>query len=323
MGAVTRRESNSHSRDLKVRVRQIRWEAEGVVSLLLENSDGSPLPEWEPGSHLDLNLPNGLVRNYSLCGDVDSDTWRIGVLREAAGGGGSAFIHDLLRVGSVLSGHGPRNNFFLETAQSYLFIAGGIGITPMLAMIAYAEKLGIPWRLLYGGRERVSMAFTSELQAYGERVRIHPHDEYGLLPLSKVLSKPTPGELVYCCGPEPLLSAVESAMKNWPGGSLFVERFKSAAVQPKTGGQIEVVAQASGITVFVAPDQSILAALEAAGINVPNSCREGICGTCETNIVEGIADHRDSLLSDSERESNSTLMVCVSRCTGPRLVLDI
>jgi len=324
MGAVVHREAESHSVDLSLLVRQVRWEAQDVVSVLLESSDGAGLPAWTPGSHLDLHLPGGLVRNYSLCGEVGAHEWRIGVLREPDGGGGSAYVHDSLRVGSVIPGHGPRNNFVLEPADSYLFIAGGIGITPILPMVRHVEAAGIPWQLLYGGRSRASMAFCDELAAHGDRVRLHPQDESGLLPLDEALGMPVPGRLVYCCGPAPLLDAVEAAMAGWPPGSLVIERFRPVAQEhdPAADESFEVVAQRSGVTVRVAPGESVLAALEAQGVDIPNSCREGICGTCETRIVEGVADHRDSLLSDAERESMATMMPCVSRGLGARLVLD-
>lgn len=311
--------------DLELRVRAIRWEAEGVVSVLLESTDGSSLPSWTPGSHMDLHLPNGLVRNYSLSSDPqDTRTWRIGVLREPAGGGGSAFVHDSLRPGQLISGHGPRNNFVLEPADSYTFIAGGIGITPILPMVMSAEHQGVPWRLIYGGRTRASMAFVDEITPYGDPVLLHPQDEMGLLPLAELVGTPVSGQLVYCCGPAPLLDAVEEVMGAWPEGSLVIERFKPLELPSSAGEEVfDVVAQRSGATITVSAGQSILSALEDAGIFVPNSCREGICGTCETTIVEGTADHRDSLLSQAERDSMSSMMVCVSRCAGQRLVLDV
>jgi ferredoxin-NADP reductase len=314
----------------------MRWEAEDVVSVLLESEDGSNLPPWTPGAHLDLILPNGLVRNYSLSnaaltGDERS-TWRIAVLKEPDGGGGSQYVHDSLRVGQVIRGHGPRNNFVLEPAPSYLFIAGGIGITPILPMISKAVQDGIPWQLLYGGRKRASMAFLDELADFTTQVTIHPQDEAGLLPLSEWAAEPVAGRLIYCCGPGPLLDAVEKATEHWPQGSLVIERFRpltnadpEAAAHDLPGGteSFEVVAARTGISVHVPAGTTILAALEKAGIDVPNSCREGICGTCETPVLDGVPVHRDSLLSPEERASNQTMMPCISRCSGPRLVLDL
>lgn len=324
MGAVTSRDPNLQGIDLELRVRQMRWEAEGVVSVLLEDPTGALLPEWTPGSHLDLHLPGGMTRNYSLSGDPgDRRSWRVAVLREASGRGGSAYVHDQLRAGQVLTAHGPRNNFSLETAEEYVFIAGGIGITPILPMIRAVHREGWPWRLLYGGRRRASMGFLDELGPYGDAVTVWPQDELGLLPLRETLEDPRPGCRVYCCGPAPLMAAVEEAMGHWPDASLVIERFApTAAHSEDLSGTFEVEARRSGITVVVQEGTSVLAALEAAGVDIPNSCREGICGTCETRIVEGVADHHDSLLSDAEREANQTMMVCVSRSRGARLVLD-
>lgn len=327
MGAVTSRESARSEVDLQLRVKQMTWEAQGVVSLLLENADGSPLPAWTPGSHLDLHLPGGLTRNYSLCGDpADLSSWLVGVLREPAGRGGSAYVHDHLRVGDELSARGPRNNFALIEAPSYQFVAGGIGITPILPMIRGAEDAGTPWKLLYGGRSRASMAFLERLAEYGDRVTVWPQDESGLLPLADILAQTPADARVYSCGPPPLLAALDELMADRPEGSLVVERFTAApTAEPASSendGTFEVEARRSGVTVTVPPGSSILSCLEGAGIFVPNSCREGICGTCETSVIEGVVDHRDSLLSDQERESMKTLMVCVSRSVSPRLILD-
>lgn len=322
---MTRREADQRAVDLTLRVRQMRWEADEVLSLVLEDAAGGALPTWTPGSHLDLHLPGGLTRNYSLCGDPqDPREWRIAVFRESNGRGGSAYIHDKLRVGQTLTGLGPRNNFPLRPAGSYVFIAGGIGITPILPMIRRAQEDGCGWSLLYGGRRRASMAFLEDLEAYGDAVRVWPQDELGLLPLDATLALPSEGCAVYCCGPGPLMAAVEDAMRHWPDNSLFIERF--APVAPPTGdlgGAFEVEARRSGVTVEVCEGTSILSALEAAGIDVPNSCREGICGTCETFILEGEVEHHDSLLSEAERASMRSMMVCVSRSRLPRLVLDI
>lgn len=308
-------------------VQQMTWEAERVISLGLVDPDGKPLPDWRPGAHLDLCLPNGVVRQYSLCGDPDDQgSYRVAVLREQVSRGGSSFVHDKLRVGQTVTVRGPRNNFTFVSAQRYLFIAGGIGITPLLPMIRAADRGGADWRLLYGGRRRASMAFCEDLAGYGGHVVISPEDQYGLLDLDAWLAEPQPGTRVYCCGPEPLLAAVENLCRNWPQGTLQVERFA-----PKPGNQyapesersFDVVCHRSGLTVKVPAGCSIMKALREAGLDVPSSCEEGICGTCETQIIEGAADHRDSILSDAERAANESLMVCVSRSLSDVLVLDI
>ncbi|HEY3752374.1 MAG TPA: PDR/VanB family oxidoreductase [Pseudonocardiaceae bacterium] len=293
--------------------------ADGVVGLTLRRPDNAPMPAWTPGAHVDLLLGNGLVRQFSLCGDpADRSSLRVAVLREQAGRGGSAYVHSDVVAGSELRIRGPRNNFELVPARRHVFIAGGIGVTPILPMVAAAHD----WRLVYGGRTRMSMAFLTELARYGDRVEIHPQDEDGLIDVVGVLAEPEQDTAIYCCGPEPLLAAVTRASERWPAGSLHVERFAPVA---DTGGAapIEVELVGSGRTITVPAHSSILAAIEAAGIPVLSSCREGTCGTCETDVLAGVPDHRDSLLTESERAAGDTMMICVSRAVGPRLVLDL
>ncbi|MFJ5175173.1 PDR/VanB family oxidoreductase [Streptomyces griseoviridis] len=300
--------------------------ADDVVSLVLRHPHGASLPQWRPGAHLDLLLDGGLVRHYSLCGDPgDRSTWRIAVLRVPDGRGGSARVHRDLRVGTPVRVRGPRNGFPLRPAESYLFVAGGIGITPLLPMIAAAEAAGSRWRLLYGGRSRSSMAFLDELAAYGDAVTVRPRDEHGPLDLDGFLRDPDPGTLVYCCGPEPLLAAVEERGRAWPPGTLRVERFRTPWQQEAaaTAGAFEVVLSRSGHTLYVPPGRSVLETVREAGVSVFSSCAEGICGTCETEVLSGEPDHRDSVLSAEERAAGETMMICVSRARGPRLVLDL
>lgn len=307
-----------------VEVREIRAEADGVLTLALAPADGRPLPGWEPGAHVDLLIDDGVERQYSLCGEPGSlDRWEIAVLREPQGRGGSEFIHTAIKVGDRVCTRGPRNHFRLEKADSYLFIAGGIGITPIVPMLRRAIAAGVPWRLLYGGRSRPSMAFAEDLAALGERVEIRPQDEFGLLDLG-LLDRPSPGTLVYCCGPEALLAAVEARCADWPSGALHVERFapKEGALEGRMGG-FEVRCELSGVTVRVEPDESIVEAVEREGIEVMTSCREGTCGSCETAVLEGTPDHRDSVLTDSEREAGDVMMTCCSRSLTPRLVLEL
>ncbi|KPI14697.1 Phthalate 4,5-dioxygenase [Actinobacteria bacterium OK074] len=295
--------------------------AEGVVVLRLRHPLGESLPDWEPGAHVDVVLGPGLERQYSLCGDpAEREVWRIAVLRESAGRGGSAYVHEQLGLGAKVRVRGPRNNFALQSAPRYRFVAGGIGITPILPMLAAVEAAGAEWTLLYGGRSRESMAFTEELARYGDRVTLAPQDESGLLDLPSVLDELPEGTLVYCCGPGPLLDAVE---ERCPSGALRVERF-----QPKeqvTGGdhEFEVVLEQSGMTLTVPVGVSVLQTVRDAGVDALFSCTEGTCGTCETEVLEGAPDHRDSILSEEEREAGETMLICVSRCKGKRLVLDL
>ncbi|UIJ63853.1 PDR/VanB family oxidoreductase [Amycolatopsis acidiphila] len=299
--------------------------AEGVVTLTLAHPRGQRLPDWAPGAHVDLVLPGGLVRQYSLCGDRwDSRAYRVGVLREPVSRGGSVFVHDELSPGDTVSIGGPRNNFPLVPAERYLFVAGGIGITPLLPMVHQADLLGADWRLVYGGRTRRSMAFLDELARYGDRVHVCPQDEYGLLDLDHRLGEPDWGRKVYCCGPEPLLAAVENRCAQWPAGLLRTERFvpkeQSAPVRAEA---FEVALARSGRAVTVRPGQSVLDAVAGAGVNVLSSCRQGTCGTCETGVVDGVPDHRDSILDDAERAAGDCMFLCVSRSRSDRLVLDL
>ncbi|MFF4627827.1 PDR/VanB family oxidoreductase [Streptomyces griseorubiginosus] len=295
--------------------------ADGVLALTLRHPLGEQLPAWEPGAHIDVLLGPGLERQYSLCGDpADRARWRIAVLREPVGRGGSAHVHEQVNQGDKVRVRGPRNHFALRPAPRYLFIAGGIGITPILPMLAAAEAEGAQWSLLYGGRTRNSMAFTEELSRYGDRVTVAPQDETGLLDLPSVLDGVPEGTLVYCCGPGPLLDAVE---QRCPAGLLHVERFAPKEQEEGENTEFEVELAQTGTTVTVPADVSVLDAVRASGVEVLFSCTEGTCGTCETDVLEGTPDHRDSVLTDEEREAGETMMICVSRCRGRRLVLDL
>ncbi|GGS17542.1 ferredoxin [Streptomyces humidus] len=305
--------------------------ADGVVSLTLRRPDGGVLPAWTPGAHIDVLLDGddggegGLIRQYSLCGrPAERAAWQIAVLREPRGRGGSAYVHDHLREGTTVRVRGPRNNFPLRPAARHLFIAGGVGITPILPMVEAAEAAGDDWLLLYGGRTRTSMAFLDRLAPHGDRVLIRPQDEYGLLDLAAHLGVPEEGTLVHACGPEPLLLAVQEQCAGWPPGTLGVERF--APAQPNGSGPaeaFELELARSGLTLTVPSDRSVLETVEEAGVAVDFSCREGTCGTCETDVLDGKPDHRDSLLNEDERAAGDTMLICVSRSCGPRLVLDL
>lgn len=299
--------------------------ADGVVALALQREDGLPLQRWDPGAHIDLVLGPGLERQYSLCGDPDrSDTWRIAVLREREGRGGSAHVHDELAVGDTVIVRGPRNNFRFDAAAAYVFVAGGIGITPILPMIARAQEEGADWRLWYGGRHQKSMAFRDDLAGYGERVRLWPHDEHGLLPLDEILAAPGPDTLIYCCGPEALINRVEQSSHGWPLGALRVERFAPrSGVESLQRSGFRVVCRRAGLVVEVSSEQSVLEALEAAELPVDYSCQDGVCGTCETVVLRGEVDHRDSVLTAEEQNAGNRMMICVSRARSGELVLDL
>ncbi len=297
-----------------------------MVSLELRTEDGTPLPGWTPGAHIEIELADKMVRHYSLCGTPgDTRRWRIAVLRENNSRGGSELIHDGFRPGRPVSASWPRNNFALVESDRYLFVAGGIGITPILPMIHDVARRGKPWTLVYGGRTRGSMAFVDELGTVpGGDLYVLPHDEHGLLDLDRFLGSPEPRTAIYCCGPGPLLDAVERRCATWPPGALHLERFaprEFAALGPD--GQFEVQLARTGTTLRVPADRSLLDVLEDAGIEIDNSCRAGICGTCELRVLGGVPDHRDDVLSDSERESHEIILPCVSRSRSQVLVVDL
>ncbi|MEU0223866.1 PDR/VanB family oxidoreductase [Streptomyces sp. NPDC006284] len=313
--------SATEEQELDLLVHRTTWEADGVLSVELVHPDGKPLPAWTPGAHLDLHV-GGHVRQYSLCGDPEeTGVYRLGILNEPASRGGSRHVHTKVRPGQTVRVAGPRNHFALEPAASYVFLAGGIGITPILAMARRAERDGVPYRLVHGGRTRASMAFGGELAALGGEVTLVPQDEQGHIDVPGVLADLPADALVYCCGPEPLLKAVEEAA---PEGRLRTERFAAPTVtREDDDSAFEVECRASGVTLNVAPGTSILEAAENAGLDVASSCRDGICGSCETRVLAGTPDHRDFLLSDAERATGETMMICVSRCASDRLVLNL
>lgn len=299
--------------------------AQDVCRLDLADPARRRLPDWAPGAHIDLLLPGGLTRQYSLCGDRwDPYTWSVAVLRELGGRGGSAYVHDTLAVGDLIGVAGPRNNFRLVPAERYLFIAGGIGITPLLPMMQQADLMGTPWQLLYGGRTRASMGFLEQVEAYGDRVVVRPQDEFGLLDVTGVVDAQPDGTKVYCCGPGPLLDAVCAHCAGWAAGQLRIERFVPMDLSaPEQQESFEVVLKRSGGTVTVEPAMTVLDAVARAGVNVLSSCRQGTCGTCETTVLAGHVDHRDSLLDDAERSADDCMFICVSRARSDRLVLDL
>ncbi|QAY59526.1 cytochrome P450 [Microbacterium protaetiae] len=303
--------------------------ADGVVALQLAHPDGDSLPEWQPGAHVDLAVPvdgGVVIRQYSLSSSpADRGRWRLGVLRETNGRGGSEAVHDRLQEGDSVRVGWPRNNFRFTPSPRYVFVAGGIGITPILPMIEHAEASGAEWELHYGGRSRSSMAFMEELARYGDRVHLVPGDEMGHPDLEGIFSEVVAGTLVYACGPEPLLKALEAALEHWPEDTLHTERFAPKKIE-RSGDdeEFEVEFATSGRTVRVPVGVSILEVAEKEGITAISSCREGTCGTCEMRILAGQADHRDSILTSSEQQANESMMICVSRAAGscPRLVLD-
>jgi ferredoxin-NADP reductase len=322
---------------LVARVQASRWESEGVTSFELARVDGSELPAWAPGAHVDLHLPSGTIRQYSLCGDpMDRTRYRIAVLAQPEGRGGSLEAHRELRPGTQVELGLPRQRFALVDAPRYLFVAGGIGITPLLPMVREAERRGAPWELVYAARTAAHFTFADELLALrGGRVRLVPADLEGK-PRVEDLVDGSAGAAVYCCGPAGLMDAMaEHLGRAGRLGDLHCERFAVGSGAPTgaaaqgvsaEGGAVteafEVELSASGTVVRVGPDESILEAIRGAGLDRPSSCEMGLCGTCETTVLSGEVDHRDDLLTPEEKSSGCTMMICVSRARCPRLVLD-
>jgi ferredoxin-NADP reductase len=310
-------------------VKQMTLEADAVLAVVLSDPTDALLPGWEPGAHINILLDGAYERQFSLCGDVeDRLTYRLGILKEPASRGGTRYVHDHLRPGDFVSVSAPRNDFQLVESPRYLFIAGGIGIAPILPMLAQARAAAADYRLIYGGRRRSSMAFLGELRRYGDAAVVQPEDEIGLLDLDKILGRPDATTKIYCCGPERLLAAVEERCRlySWPVDALRLERFRpklQTDVVPAPAGAFKVVCQRSGLTVHVSADVSILTALTQAGVEVVSSCEEGVCGTCETRVLMGTPDHRDSVLTASERAAGGRMMICCSRALTERLVLDL
>lgn len=294
--------------------------AQGVLGIRLLPIGAATLPAWHPGAHVTLRLPNGLQRQYSLCGDpADRGHFDLAVLRTVSSEGGSSFIHEQLRPGMTLEVDGPLNHFELEAASDYLFIAGGIGITPIKAMI---ESLPVQrnWRLAYFGRSRLTMAFLPELlRRYPDRVAVFADDELTARPDLSGLARSTAE--VYCCGPESLMAAIASVV---PPERLHFERFVPI-VRAATGPQhtVEVTCVRSDRVFAIESGQNILEVLESSGLPIGGSCRKGVCGTCEVRVLDGIPEHLDSVMSDADKDELGVMYPCVSRATSRTLVLDL
>ncbi|MGP6170071.1 PDR/VanB family oxidoreductase [Microbacterium sp. A204] len=295
-------------------------ESDDILSLEFEPLDGV-VRSWTPGSHIDLVLPGAPVRQYSLCGDPESGRLRIAVLREQHSRGGSKAVHEAVRPGDEVVVRGPHNHFELEPAADYLFIAGGIGITPILPMVRAAHAQGVPWRLVYLGSTRRRMAFLEELARLecGE-VTIGARDEGSRTDLVSVVAA-HPHSAVYACGPERMLSALQELLQAEPE-RLHLEYFVAPEVKYAPGGAFSIRLAHTGVELSVEPDQSVLEVMRDAGVEVLTDCEEGICGSCETRVLEGEIEHRDFVLTSQERAHMDCMMVCVSRANCSLLVLD-
>lgn len=322
-GASRRRPATQQvDRDLNLVVDDVHLEAPDVRSFRLVAAGGTELPAWQPGCHLDVLLPSGRRRQYSLCGErADRHSYRIAVRRISNGAGGSRELHDSVGVGSTVTVRGPRNAFPYVPAAGYLFIAGGIGITPILPMIKQAAANGAPWQLIYTGRSRQSMPFLDELSTLDPtRVLVRPYDQYGFPTSGAELLEYAPaGATVYCCAPAAMIASVRRDLPASAAAALHFERFSAP---PILGGEtFEVALQRSNRVVTVPADQSALDVIRQAVPDVAYSCQQGFCGTCRTRVISGDVDHRDRVLTAAER--TDSMAICVSRARNGRITLDL
>lgn len=314
--------------------REVVAEDENVVALTFADPNGQALHRWHAGAHLDLLLPSGRMREYSLCGDpADSSTYRIAVRRIPNGGGGSIEVHDTLKVGDQVSIKGPRNAFPLalpghgSSAEKLRFVAAGIGITPILPMIAAADRFGLDWSMIYTGRSADSIPFQSEVARFGDRVTIRTDDTDGLPTMEELLGPIDPatgrapsGLAVYCCGPVPMLERLRTHLGDRPDIELHYERFSPPPVED--GRPFTLTLASTGEQIGVAADESALAAIRRVRPSVPYSCQQGFCGTCKIRTLAGDIDHRDNILTEPER-ADGQFLTCVSRAAGEGLTIDL
>ncbi len=309
---------------LKLIVKSATWEAPDIHTYDLRAPEGGELPPFTAGAHIDLTLPNGLIRSYSLTNpQSERHRYVIGVQKDRATRGGSKWVHENLRPGMVLSVNGPRNNFALnESAEKTLFIAGGIGVTPMVSMTQRLTQLGRDWELIYCARKKATTAFLEALK--GGNVRYNFDEEPGgrMLDIAAAVNAAPPNAHLYCCGPLPMLAAFEAATAQLPRERVHVEYF-SAKEPPSVEGGFKVVLAKSGREFTVPPGKTILDTLLDAGLDIPYSCMEGVCGTCETRVLEGVPDHRDLILTEEEHAAGKTMMICCSGAKTEKLVLDL
>lgn len=315
---------------LETFVHTLRYEADDVIGVELRARGGGDLPPFDAGSHIDLHLPGGLIRSYSLTNPVtERHRYVLGVLRDRASRGGSRAVHEQLRIGMPLHIAAPTNNFPLHVDAAHtVLIAGGIGVTPILCMARTLKALGKSFELIYLVRARSGAAFLGELQALGAPMHLHVDDERGgPADLKALLAKHAPSAQthLYACGPTGMLNAFERIAGELGHDNAHVERFAAVEVAPATDARASftVELRRSGRSITVNPDKSVLETLIAAGVKVDHSCCEGVCGTCETRVLDGEPDHRDSVLSAKERASNKVMMLCVSGCKSASLVLDL
>jgi cytochrome P450/ferredoxin-NADP reductase len=309
--------------DISLRVAEKEMVADNVLQLTLEAEEGKSLPPWQPGAHIDISVGDLGYRQYSLCFDSKEESrWRVGVLLELGGLGGSKYIHRNVSEGDSISVRGPRNHFQLESCVRYLFIAGGIGITPITSMIEAAERSLVQYKVLYLGTSRSSMAFCHKLSR-NPSVTIWAKDEKGRFDVGKLAAEDPKGLKIYCCGPKQLITAVQEACAAFPMGTLNVEHFAANDQSELENTPFEVELARSGKILTVPSDQTLLQVLNANGAGILSTCSKGTCGTCEIGVLRGVPEHRDTVLTPVEKLEGKTMMPCVSRCISNSLMLDL
>jgi ferredoxin-NADP reductase len=310
---------------IDVRLTAIRYAARDTHLYEFRRPDGRPLPAYDPGSHIDLHLPNGLIRQYSLIvAKPDPGIYTLGIKRDPASRGGSRYIHDELRVGKTVAISAPRNNFPLkEDARHVIFVAGGIGITPIWCMVQRLQQLGRSWQLHYSCRSRADMAFLDALEGMAP-ADFHFDDESmgKFLDIAGIVAQAPKDAHLYCCGPTPMLNAFEAATTDWPREQIHVEYFTAKAEPAKQGGFTVELAR-SAREFFIPEGKTILEVLLDEGVDVDYSCELGICGACEQRVISGLPEHRDAILTEEEQAENKRVMICCAGCKSDRLVLDL
>ncbi|MDK9696906.1 MAG: PDR/VanB family oxidoreductase [Siculibacillus sp.] len=309
-----------------LRVHRIEWAAEGILEVDLRDPAGADLPAFTAGAHVDLVLPNGITRSYSLANDpVERHRFVLGIGLDPASRGGSRHVHRDLRVGELLTVLGPRNHFPLdETVAHSVLIAGGIGITPMAAMASRLAHLGRSFEFHYAVRDPSRAAFLDRVRGLAPRFALHVDAEVGRpLDIAAIVAAAPAGAHFYCCGPLPMLAAYEAATAGLPPERVHLEYFKAKPVEAAAATGFEIEIAGTGRVLEVPPEKSIADVLEAAGVKTGISCQEGICGSCEVKVVAGEPDHRDQVLTAAEKASGRTMMICVSRSKSPRLVIEL
>jgi tetrachlorobenzoquinone reductase len=325
---ASRTEAQTHAAPdalIDVRLSAIRYAARDTNLYEFRRPDGQALPAYQPGAHVDMHLPNGIVRNYSLIvARPEPGVYTFGIKRDPASRGGSRYIHDELRAGKVIKISAPRNNFPLkEDAAHTILFAGGIGITPIWCMVQRLAELGRLWQLYYCCRSRADMAFLDALEPMAP-AKLHFDDEAQgkFLDIPAIVAQAPEAAHLYCCGPTPMLNAFEAATASWPRDQVHVEYFTPKAEASKKGGFVVELAR-SGRELFIPEGQSILQVLLDEGVDVDYSCELGICGACEQRVISGTPEHRDSILTEEEQAENKRVMICCAGCKSERLVLDL